>query len=164
MLAAELREPKKTDAGQALASARAAVMKAHGLALSHVLLLEPRTIPKTTSGKIARAWCKKRFLAGELKVVKGGRGKFDVEGEADVVGGEEIVEKKERDQKKVAEIRAMSDADIVVKVSAWGEVRGAKRRDEKAFDEGVFTWYRRPKPVLSNRTLLLPTLLQFLTP
>lgn len=119
VLAAELRDPKKADAGKALAGARAAVMKAHGLALSHVLLLEPRTIPKTTSGKIARAWCRKRFLAAELKVVKGGRGKFDVEGEVDMGAEEAGLEKKERDPEKVAEVRAMSDADIAVKLNTF---------------------------------------------
>lgn len=28
-----------------------------GVVLQHIWLLKPRTVPKTTSGKIARKWC-----------------------------------------------------------------------------------------------------------
>ena len=34
-----------------------------------VLLLQPRTIPKTTSGKIARQWVKTGYLKGTLTVI-----------------------------------------------------------------------------------------------
>jgi len=45
---------------------RSAVNKEHSLGLSHIILLNPRTIQKTTSGKIARAWCRKAFLNNTL--------------------------------------------------------------------------------------------------
>lgn len=32
-------------------------------------MLKPRTIPKTTSGKIARAWCKKAYLNNTLAIL-----------------------------------------------------------------------------------------------
>lgn len=41
----------------------------HGLSLRAVCLLAPRSIAKTTSGKIARAWCRKGFQEGTLQVV-----------------------------------------------------------------------------------------------
>jgi len=43
-------------------SLRSAIMKEHSLSLSHIVLLPPRTVKKTSSGKIARAWCRKAFL------------------------------------------------------------------------------------------------------
>lgn len=50
-------------------SIRSLISQHHGITLQHLLLLHPRTIPKTTSGKIARLWCKKAFLEGKLQVV-----------------------------------------------------------------------------------------------
>ncbi|GKY98864.1 hypothetical protein MPSEU_000842400 [Mayamaea pseudoterrestris] len=48
---------------------RAAVNQEHSLGLAEIVFLQPRTIPKTSSGKIARAWCRKAFLGNTLKVV-----------------------------------------------------------------------------------------------
>lgn len=48
---------------------RDAVSSSHGLALACVCLLKTRTIPKTTSGKIARAWCRRGYLEGSLQVL-----------------------------------------------------------------------------------------------
>ena len=45
------------------------VSKTHGVAPNVVILLEPRSIPKTTSGKIARQWVKKAYLQHTLKVL-----------------------------------------------------------------------------------------------
>lgn len=50
-------------------SIRSAVNQEHSLGLSHIVLLRPRTVPKTSSGKIARAWCRKAFLGQTLQVV-----------------------------------------------------------------------------------------------
>jgi acyl-CoA synthetase (AMP-forming)/AMP-acid ligase II len=69
----EVRDSGKTKGGSAEAmidSIFQTVQSEHGLALRYVVLLEPRTVPKTTSGKIARSWCKRRFLSNDLKVVK----------------------------------------------------------------------------------------------
>lgn len=41
----------------------------HGLSVRYVYLLPSRTIPKTTSGKIARSWCKRALLSNTLKVL-----------------------------------------------------------------------------------------------
>ena len=41
---------------------RKIVSESHGVALSAIYLLQPRSIPKTSSGKIARQWVKKVLL------------------------------------------------------------------------------------------------------
>ncbi len=48
---------------------KGSIMQEHSLALSHVVILRPRTIPKTTSGKIARAWCRKAFMNKTLNSI-----------------------------------------------------------------------------------------------
>ena len=48
---------------------KSAVNQEHSLGLAEIVLLQPRTVPKTSSGKIARSWCKKAFIAGTLSVV-----------------------------------------------------------------------------------------------
>lgn len=48
---------------------QAAIKQEHSLQVSHFVLLKPRTIPKTTSGKIARSWCRKAYLANTLQSV-----------------------------------------------------------------------------------------------
>lgn len=48
---------------------RATVNHVHSLGLSQLVFLKPKTVPKTTSGKIARSWCRKAFLAGTLQVI-----------------------------------------------------------------------------------------------
>ena len=48
---------------------RAVVAAEHGLMLSSVVLLRTRTVPKTTSGKIARAWCRKAYVDGSLSAL-----------------------------------------------------------------------------------------------
>ena len=45
------------------------VSKVHGCMPNVVILLEPRTIPKTTSGKIARQWTKKAYIQGTLQIL-----------------------------------------------------------------------------------------------
>lgn len=41
----------------------------HGIGINTICLLETRSIPKTTSGKIARAWCRKGLQQGTLKIL-----------------------------------------------------------------------------------------------
>lgn len=41
----------------------------HGLALSCVCLLQTRSVPKTTSGKIARSWCRRAYQEKTLQVL-----------------------------------------------------------------------------------------------
>lgn len=48
---------------------REVVASEHGLSLRTICLLTPRTIPKTTSGKIARSWCRRGLVEGTLSIV-----------------------------------------------------------------------------------------------
>ena len=48
---------------------RVAINQEHSLGISQLVFLRTKTVPKTTSGKIARAWCRKGFLGGTLQVV-----------------------------------------------------------------------------------------------
>ncbi|KAJ1442945.1 hypothetical protein B484DRAFT_389772, partial [Ochromonadaceae sp. CCMP2298] len=67
---AELKDSVKTaDYPSITASIRDAISSGHGLGLSVVCLLKTRSVPKTTSGKIARAWCRRGFTEGSLQVL-----------------------------------------------------------------------------------------------
>lgn len=58
-----------SDYAASIASLRATVSSSTGAALDGVFLLAPRTVPKTTSGKIARQWCKRGLKDGTLEVI-----------------------------------------------------------------------------------------------
>ena len=74
-LVMELKEvpPSQTEidkVGLQLAnSIKAAINTEHSLGIAQIIFLKPRTVPKTSSGKIARAWCRKGFLAGTLTIL-----------------------------------------------------------------------------------------------
>jgi acyl transferase domain-containing protein/acyl-CoA synthetase (AMP-forming)/AMP-acid ligase II/acyl carrier protein len=57
------------DKDQAIESIRKAIAEDHGLQVHVVCLIEPKTIPKTSSGKIQRIACKEMFLEGSLEQV-----------------------------------------------------------------------------------------------
>lgn len=52
-----------------VAACRQRVAAEHGVGLHCICLLKTRTVPKTTSGKIARSWCRKAFQEGSLSVL-----------------------------------------------------------------------------------------------
>eukprot|EP00903_Cladosiphon_okamuranus_P015957 g14739.t1 len=71
VLTTELREEqvkvsdgKQRELGEEI---RSAVVSEHGVDVHHLLLLAPKTNIKTTSGKIARQWCRRAFLDGKMK-------------------------------------------------------------------------------------------------
>jgi acyl-CoA synthetase (AMP-forming)/AMP-acid ligase II len=57
------------EADQAMAQVRAAVLTEHGLGIGKMVLIAPRTIPKTSSGKIRRRATRSALERGELAVV-----------------------------------------------------------------------------------------------
>jgi acyl carrier protein len=132
--------------GQCEDSIRNVIAREHGISVSTICLLEPRTIEKTTSGKIARAWCRRAFLNGTLKELHRWEGRVT---EADIApavedGDEDIGDKAVSSTNAevdallakesslgtaitVEELRALSTADIrsrleqaVVMVSSQG--------------------------------------------
>ena len=90
-LVAELREaPPKKDTervGRTIAdSLRSAINREHSLGVAHIVLLRPRTVPKTTSGKISRSRCRKAYLAGTLEEIY--RRSYSGAGERDAPNGD----------------------------------------------------------------------------
>ncbi|MFJ5778862.1 fatty acyl-AMP ligase [Streptomyces sp. NPDC093094] len=52
---------------RACLTARAAVAARHGLRLAELVLVRPGSVPRTSSGKVARSACRERFLSGALR-------------------------------------------------------------------------------------------------
>jgi acyl carrier protein len=48
---------------------RSAINQEHSIGITQIVFLQTKTVPKTTSGKIARAWCRKAFVGETLKVI-----------------------------------------------------------------------------------------------
>jgi acyl-CoA synthetase (AMP-forming)/AMP-acid ligase II len=108
---------------------RAAINQEHSLGLSQIVFLQTKTVPKTSSGKIARAWCRKGFLAGTLKVVykksfatkNGGSSisSFEIEGNSQAAGGSSIPAFSSNaplTKEKIAELRAMDKTELTNKL------------------------------------------------
>lgn len=56
------------DPGRVRRNVRAAVSAHHDVRVRDVLLVEPGSVPRTSSGKLSRAACRDRYLAAELPV------------------------------------------------------------------------------------------------
>ena len=54
----------------ALKTVRSVIARAHGLQLHELVLVEPRAIPKTSSGKVRRQLCKSLYQNGDLRRVQ----------------------------------------------------------------------------------------------
>ncbi|MDT7798411.1 MAG: hypothetical protein QOI78_1844 [Actinomycetota bacterium] len=59
-----LEQAKNSDGEVAVGELRAAVSAEHGLRLHDVVVLSPGEVPRTSSGKISRALCRKSYLDG----------------------------------------------------------------------------------------------------
>jgi acyl-CoA synthetase (AMP-forming)/AMP-acid ligase II/acyl carrier protein len=73
-LVMELKEAPSLKATQTVCESlanqiKSAINQEHSLGLTDIVFLHPRTVPKTSSGKIARSWCRKGFIAGSLKII-----------------------------------------------------------------------------------------------
>jgi acyl-CoA synthetase (AMP-forming)/AMP-acid ligase II len=61
------RQARRTaDVDTIAAAVRDAVNRTHGILLHDVLIVEPLTVPKTSSGKVQRVMCRDQWLGGEL--------------------------------------------------------------------------------------------------
>ncbi|KAG6555213.1 hypothetical protein Mapa_003253 [Marchantia paleacea] len=69
VVVAEVRDERQVDP-TITSKIKSAVAEVHGLQVSFVSLIRPHTIPKTTSGKIRRRECAKRFAEGTLSSVR----------------------------------------------------------------------------------------------
>jgi acyl carrier protein len=93
---------------------RSALNQEHSLGVSVIVFLKPKTVPKTTSGKIARSWCRKGYLARTLDAVCEKSFKDDsVESFFDIDGSQSIPARRAPiNQEKIKELRAQSKAEI----------------------------------------------------
>lgn len=65
----EVRRPRKTNVQEVAAAIQETVLSTHELPLSHLVLVNAGTIPKTTSGKIQRSETRNAWLENRLSVV-----------------------------------------------------------------------------------------------
>lgn len=93
---------------------RSSVNQEHSLGLSHLVVLRPRTVPKTSSGKIARAWCRKAFIGNTLQVVYSKSFKSSGSTEAEQTP-KPLSPALNQDQ--VEALRAMDSKDILAKLT-----------------------------------------------
>jgi acyl-CoA synthetase (AMP-forming)/AMP-acid ligase II len=82
-LVMELKEvPEAKDVDRVCTSlanqVRSLINQDHSIGISVIAVLKPRTVPKTSSGKIARSWCRKGYAARTLNVVYQKSFKMDV--------------------------------------------------------------------------------------
>ncbi|MDZ7335183.1 MAG: SDR family NAD(P)-dependent oxidoreductase [candidate division KSB1 bacterium] len=69
VIVVEVRNPKKLNAEAVIHAIRRSVTEAHELQAYAIVLIKPRSISKTSSGKIQRRATKNEFLEGKLQVV-----------------------------------------------------------------------------------------------
>ncbi|RKH18898.1 amino acid adenylation domain-containing protein [Corallococcus sp. CA047B] len=69
VVVAEVDERAGTPAAEVAAAIREAVAAEHGVVVHAVALLQSRTLPKTTSGKVQRHACRNAFVEGTLSLV-----------------------------------------------------------------------------------------------
>ncbi len=62
-------DARRGDAEEASRAVRGAIAETHAAEVAEVVLVAPRAVPKTSSGKGQRRSCRARFAAGELEVV-----------------------------------------------------------------------------------------------
>lgn len=99
---------------------RTSVNQEHSLALSEIIIVKPKTVPKTSSGKIARAWCRKALIASTLQIVhrksfranNGSGSPLEIEGTQKTTS----VANRMASEQDIARLRSMSKADILTKL------------------------------------------------
>ena len=114
---------------------RGAVNQEHSLGITQIVLLKPKSIPKTTSGKIARAWCRKAFLDNTLDMVyrksfKDGAPLSDIKPSAHT---------KVLSKGGIQALRAMSSNAILVKLRADVATIGSVSPANVSVDQGLAT-------------------------
>lgn len=109
---------------ETLDACRKAISNDHGVALQSMILIKTRTIDKTTSGKIARSWCRRSYVAGTLQVV--------AKWERPMAGGDVEEEGEELD----GTIMGVSDASALSDQAEKGEAKEDSETGAKLPDEG----------------------------
>ncbi len=71
VLVHEVDNRRKFDIHEVVAAIQQSAIDNYEIRIHHVVLIEPKSLPKTSSGKIQRHECRNEFLAGTLQVWKG---------------------------------------------------------------------------------------------
>ncbi len=71
------RHYRKEDTQDIIQAIRQAVTTVHGLQANEIVVVQPLSIPKTSSGKSQRYMCKSQFLEGKLKVIQSWKAQLD---------------------------------------------------------------------------------------
>jgi acyl-CoA synthetase (AMP-forming)/AMP-acid ligase II len=58
---------KRLDAAEVITTVRRRVLEEHDLVVQDVVLIRPGSLPRTSSGKVQRRYCRELYLAGELE-------------------------------------------------------------------------------------------------
>ena len=61
-------DTESVDQSRVRARVRAAVSRRYDVRVRDVLVVEPGSVPRTSSGKLSRSACRDRYLAGDLPV------------------------------------------------------------------------------------------------
>ena len=69
VLIAEVRDDSARGHAAVVDAVTTAISSEHGVTLSRLCLLKQKSVPKTTSGKIARRWCSKALREQTLSIV-----------------------------------------------------------------------------------------------
>ncbi|MGH8611323.1 MAG: fatty acyl-AMP ligase, partial [Gammaproteobacteria bacterium] len=81
----EVSPRKDLDLDAVIGAIRQAVVRMHELQVYAVALIKPRTVPKTSSGKIQRRACQQAFIEGHLNVVREWRARLPQERRTDEI-------------------------------------------------------------------------------
>ncbi len=65
----EVDREDQPDEGELFAEMKRSVAESHGLRLDTIVLIHPKSLPRTTNGKICRHQCRSAFLEGRLRTV-----------------------------------------------------------------------------------------------
>jgi acyl-CoA synthetase (AMP-forming)/AMP-acid ligase II len=113
---------------------RSIILQEHSLRLSDIVLLKPKSVPKTTSGKIARAWCRKGYLANTLDVVYRKDYKKNEISALEIEQPEKVMDKKE-----VEKLRSMDKKELLTKLKVDVAKMGGSSPDDIAADVPIAT-------------------------
>ncbi len=128
-------DQKKGDPDQIIEAICQAVMEEHELQVYAVALIKPRTIPKTSSGKIQRHTCRAGFLAGNLDAIH--LWSLDSIAEHKTSSPQVVVDEERRYQPAKSPAACISSAseqradDLI----SWLRVYADKRIDSRLIDE-----------------------------
>jgi len=115
----EIRNPKKLDADEVIGQIRRVVTEAHELQAYVVVLIKPRSISKTSSGKIQRHATRNEFLQNKLQVVAEWHASGSTQKDSETSAAGAVTKPKIEKTEKPAVVSAPKRDSKVEKIEAW---------------------------------------------